>query len=221
MTASLHVLVSAGPTREYIDPVRFISNPSSGKMGYAVAEAALRKGFRVTLVSGPTHLTPPAGAALVPVTTALEMKDAVTKAFPACDALIMTAAVSDYRPAKRLHQKLHKTAPALTLELQRNPDIIREVLRQRTHQVVIGFAAETDDMLASAAQKLESKGMDMIIANDVSRAETGFGSDMLDAVALFRSGERAPLGLVSKQRVAEYIVEQLKRLVQERQRNGA
>ena len=206
MTAPWRFLISAGPTREYIDPVRFISNASTGKMGYAVAEAAVKAGHQATLVAGPVLLSSPTRVDVTRVTSALEMKDAIAARFPACDVLVMTAAVSDYRPAKRARQKIHKSARTMTIELERNPDILREIHCLRTHQVIIGFAAETENIVESATRKLETKCMDMILANDVGADDAGFGSDHLRATALFRGGRQVDLGLRSKQYVAEFIV---------------
>ncbi|NLF38292.1 phosphopantothenoylcysteine decarboxylase [bacterium] len=218
--AKLHILVSAGATREYIDPVRFISNPSTGKMGFEIARAALAAGHQVTLVTGPTHLKPPVGAAVISIVSALEMRDAILEAFPACDVLVMSAAVSDYRPSKRAHHKIHKSNPSLTLELQLNPDIIREVQRKAKGQVLIGFAAETEEHMASARQKLENKGLDMIIANDVGGKGVGFAAEHANAAALFRDGAEKPLGVVTKARLGRFIIEQAEMLV-ERKRAGA
>jgi len=216
----LRFLVSAGPTREYIDPVRFISNPSTGMMGFAVAKAALDAGHRVVLVTGPVALEPPRGARVVRVVTARDMRHAVLECLPACDVLVMTAAVSDYRPARRHARKLHKTTRALPLTLVRTPDILRDVRRRATGQVLIGFAAETHRIRSSAARKLEAKGLDMIVANDVGSEGAGFGARDLRAWVLFRSGATAKLGTMPKRRVARYIVRAAERLRKEKQGNA-
>lgn len=207
----LHFLVSAGPTREYIDPVRFISNPSSGRMGYAVAAAALRAGHRVTLVSGPVALTPPAGARVHRVERVRAMQAAIHAAFPACDALIMTAAVGDYQAARPRTAKLHKTGRVLTLRLVRTPDILASLPRRR-RQIVIGFAAETDAVQASAARKLAAKHLDMIVANDVSAGDAGFGQPALRAVLMYRDGRTRNLGRCSKQALARLLVREVERM---------
>lgn len=207
----LHVLVSAGPTREYIDPVRFISNPSSGRMGYAVAAAALRAGHRVTLVSGPVALRPPRGARVLHVERVREMQTAINAVFPTCDVLIMTAAVGDYQPVRTLKHKLHKNGRVLVLRLKRTPDILASLPR-RKHQVVIGFAAETNDMCSSAQKKLLQKRLDMIVANDVSAPNAGFGKPALRAVLLYRDGRTRDLGRCSKTRLAQLLVREAERL---------
>lgn len=208
---ALHILVSAGPTREYLDPVRFISNPSTGRMGYAVAEAALQAGHRVTLVSGPVALTPPAGARVVHVERVREMQAAIHAAFPTCDALIMTAAVGDYQAARPRTSKLHKTGRVLTLRLVRTPDILASLPRRR-RQIVIGFAAETDAMHAAAARKLAAKQLDLIVANDVSAPDAGFGHPALRAALLYRDGRVRELGRCSKQALARLLVRETERL---------
>ena len=206
MSAAPHVLVSAGPTREYIDPVRFISNPSSGVMGYAVARAARAAGCRVTLVSGPVALAAPEGVTFASVVSAEDMLAALDRVFDECDILVMTAAVGDYRPAERAQHKLHKTSDTLTLTLVRTPDVLAQLAARAAGQVVVGFAAETDDVVGSARRKLEKKSLDMILANDVARADAGFGQSKLDATLLFRDGREEALGMVDKDLLAERIV---------------
>jgi phosphopantothenoylcysteine decarboxylase / phosphopantothenate---cysteine ligase len=191
----VRVLVTAGPTRESLDPVRFLSNRSSGKMGYAVALEAARRGAKVTLISGPTALEPPSGVAFVPVTTAAQMESAVRAHFRDSKVLVMAAAVADYRPLKVLPTKKKKGEKEWDVELVRTPDILGGLkpLRKR-HQFVCGFAAETDHLRANALKKLREKGLDLIAANDVSKTATGFDSDK-NALALFwRDGreERIP-----------------------------
>ncbi|MBN1445597.1 MAG: phosphopantothenoylcysteine decarboxylase [Candidatus Omnitrophica bacterium] len=161
----MKILISAGPTREYIDPVRFISNPSTGKMGYLIAEECLKKGHSVVIVSGPTHLKPPGKARLLRVETAEEMRKEILKRFPKADALIMTAAVSDWRPAKKHRGKL-KRKKAWELKLVPNPDILKEAVRiKRKNQTVVGFALETSDILKNAGEKLKEKKLDLIVAD--------------------------------------------------------
>ncbi len=162
----LNILITAGGTREYIDPVRFISNASSGRMGYALAQAAVKAGCRVTLISAPTALTPPKGAAVVPVETSAQMFAAVKAAFADCDGLIMAAAVSDYRPEKTSRIKLKKQAAELVLRLKPTRDILAWAGRHKQpHQRLIGFALEDRDLLANAEKKLHKKNLDMIVAN--------------------------------------------------------
>ena len=203
----LRFLVSAGPTREYIDPVRFLSNPSSGKMGFAVAKEAVKRGYECVLVSGPVNLKPPKGCKFIPVVSAEDMYEAIVKEFPKCDVLIMTAAVSDFKPAKRLKQKEHKIAEKAVLELVRTKDILKGVAKEKGKRFVIGFAAETNDILASAKRKMFVKGLDMIVANDVSRSDAGFASEKLRAVFLFPDGKEERCGLVGKTTVAKKLIE--------------
>ena len=173
------VLITAGPTREPIDPVRYISNPSTGKMGFAIAAAAQERGADVVLVSGPVELANPEGVEVHRVQTALEMMQASAAFFPQCDIAIFTAAVSDMRPAHVSDRKLKKgrdDAQLANIELTQNPDILKTLAHQKDDQVVVGFAAETDDVIANATKKLNEKGADMIVANDVSEGK-GFGAD--------------------------------------------
>lgn len=179
----MHVLVTAGPTREYLDDVRFLSNPSSGKMGFACARAAARAGHRVTLVTGPVELADPPGVKVVRVTTALEMFDAAARAFEKCDAFIATAAVSDYRPAKRFDGKLKKGVAA-TLDLVENPDILLELSRRKGRRVLVGFALEVADAESNALAKYRKKSLDYIVLNGPS----SFGADRMDAT-VYRGGE--------------------------------
>lgn len=166
------VLITAGPTREYIDPVRFISNASSGKMGYALAEEARKLGARVILVSGPTDLKPPKGIRFIPVISAFQMKKQVDKVFPKADYVISTAAVSDYRPAKKSKKKIKKTSKYLNLKLIQNPDILESLGRKKTKQKLIGFALETGNIIKEARKKLKQKNLDLIIANSVSNIQS-------------------------------------------------
>jgi phosphopantothenoylcysteine decarboxylase/phosphopantothenate--cysteine ligase len=201
------VLVSAGPTQEPIDPVRFISNHSSGKMGYAIAEAARDRGAEVVLVTGPSSLTPPRGVTAVSVNTASEMTDALSRHFPAATVLIMAAAVADFRPKNQAAQKLKKQGKSeLVLELEATPDILAMLSARRTSQIVVGFAAETEHVLSHAKDKLRGKGLDLIIANDVTQAGGGFGSDDNAVVILSAAGEQRVLGLMPKRRLADEIL---------------
>ncbi len=198
-------LITAGPNREPIDPVRYISNRSSGKMGYALARAALRRGAEVVLVSGPTALDPPAGARFIPVTTAAEMQDAVLKAYPHCTAVVMAAAVTDYRPVTVAAQKIKRSEGLLELRLEPNPDILEALGQKRDGKVLIGFAAETEDLAANAEKKLRKKNLDMIVANNVAESGSGFDGDTNIATIIDRTGARRSLPLMSKDELADRI----------------
>ena len=207
--AGKRVVITAGPTHEPIDPVRYLSNASSGKMGYALAQAAAAHGAEVTLVSGPVSQPKPTGVKLVGVTTASEMLAATQEAFESADAAILAAAVSDYRPAKSSDHKLKKAAePLEALELVENEDILATISANRGGRVVIGFAAETNDVIDNARKKLKRKGCDLIVANDVSRADSTFGADT-DLVTLVGDKYEEELPLMSKPEVAEAIIERL------------
>jgi phosphopantothenoylcysteine decarboxylase/phosphopantothenate--cysteine ligase len=200
------VLVTAGPTQEPIDPVRFISNPSSGKMGYAIAEAARQRGADVILVSGPTHLTPPPGVKSHSVRTACEMYEAVVREFGKADVVIKAAAVSDYRPKQFIPYKVKKSEDVQALELVRNPDILAELGQHKGKRVLVGFAAETDDLLANAQKKVQMKHLDMLVANDVSQAAIGFQSDENKVLILHDDGRIEDLPLMSKRQLAHAIL---------------
>lgn len=205
--AGQRVLISAGPTQEAIDPVRYLSNRSSGKMGYALAEAARSRGAEVTLVTGPTALTPPAGVRVIPVVTAQDMAAAMTAHFEWSTVVIMAAAVADFRPKEAAPQKLKKSGqPAPTLELEPAPDILAMLSAKRTAQILVGFAAETQHLLAHAQAKLAAKGLDVIVANDVTQEGAGFGSDRNAAVVLSRTGQQWPLSLRAKSQMAHDIL---------------
>ena len=201
------VLVSAGPTQEPLDPVRFISNRSSGKMGYAIAEAVRARGGEVVLVTGPSALTPPSGVTTVHVKTASEMADALSRHFSSCTVLIMAAAVADFRPRVTALGKLKKQRkPEMELALEATPDILAMLSARRTSQVVVGFAAETEQVLAHAKDKLKGKGLDLIVANDVTQTGGGFGSDENAAVILSATGEQRVFSLMPKRRLADEIL---------------
>ena len=175
------LVITAGPTREAIDPVRYISNHSSGKMGYALAEAAIEAGAEVTLISGPVNLEPPQRCTLIPVISAADMHSATMNACAGADILIAAAAVADYRPATIAAQKMKKHADAITLELEKNVDVVSAAASEYKNLFVVGFAAETQDVESYARGKLERKGLDAIVANDVSRSDVGFNSDNNEA----------------------------------------
>jgi phosphopantothenoylcysteine decarboxylase/phosphopantothenate--cysteine ligase len=202
------VLVTAGPTREPIDPVRFISNRSSGKMGYALAAAAARRGAQVTVVSGPVALPPPPGCDLVQVETTAEMREAVRARAAESDVVIGAAAVADYTPAAPAETKMKRARGAVTVELQPTEDIIAECGRaKRPGQVVVGFAAETQDLLAGARAKLAKKHLDLVVANDVSRPGVGFDSDRNAGYLLFADGSRQEVPEMDKARFAERVLD--------------
>jgi len=200
-------LVTAGPTREPIDPVRYISNRSSGKMGYAIAEAALEAGHDVVLISGPVNLTAPRDAKFVSVSTSDEMFDAVHECADQCDVCILCAAVADYRPANVSDTKIKKRGEQFSLELIRTRDILDSLGRQSDRQfLLIGFAAETNHVEENAAQKLREKNCDIIIANDVSSAKSGMESDENEVTILFRNGERHRISRAPKNIIAREFV---------------
>jgi phosphopantothenoylcysteine decarboxylase/phosphopantothenate--cysteine ligase len=200
------VLVTAGPTQEPIDTVRFISNPSSGKMGYAIAEAARQRGAEVILVSGPTNLTPPMGIQAYHVQTAREMHAAVMCAFEKSDVVVKAAAVSDYRPKHFIPYKVKKTEDVQTVELVRNPDILAELGQRKGKRVLVGFAAETEELLANAQKKVQAKRLDMIVANEVGHAGSGFQSDANKVLILHDNGRIEDLPPMSKQQLAHEIL---------------
>lgn len=199
------VLITAGPTREAIDPVRYIGNRSSGKMGYALAEEALKLGAKVILVSGPVAIEPPAGAEVVRVTTAAEMREAVLRRLPDSTIVIKAAAVADYRP-KEVSRKKIKRQGAISLELEPTADIAAELARRRTNQLLIGFAAETDDAESNARKKLEAKSLDAIVVNDVSKPGIGFDSER-NAVTILSRNERVELAEAPKREIARQVLE--------------
>ncbi len=200
------VLVTAGPTQEAIDPVRFLSNRSSGKMGYAIAEAALARGAAVTLITGPVSIAPPEGARTISVRSAAEMFKAVSDNLEGSTMVLMTAAVADYRPASALQQKIKKNGDALVLELEQTDDILAAAARKRGSRVVIGFAAETENVIENARKKLNEKRADLIVANDVSAADAGFEVDT-NRISLVSSGGVVDLPLMSKREAAEQILD--------------
>jgi phosphopantothenoylcysteine decarboxylase/phosphopantothenate--cysteine ligase len=205
--AGERVLISAGPTQEPVDPVRFLSNRSSGKMGYALARVARRRGAEVTLVSGPTSEPPPPGVRLVRVATALEMAGAMEGAFPAATLVVMTAAVADYRPRRALARKLKKGPDGRTLELEPNPDILASLGARKGRRLLVGFAAETHDVVTEAQRKLRAKRLDLIVANDVTAPGAGFGSDTNIVRLLDRNGLDEALPVLPKEEVATRILD--------------
>ena len=208
--AGKHVLVSAGPTQEKIDPVRYITNRSSGKMGYAVAEAAAARGACVTLVSGPVSLPVPEGVERVSVVSSADMFEAVHAAFGACDGLVMVAAPADFTPATAAEQKIKKNGrEGITLELSATRDILKSIGERKENQRVMGFAAETEHLAENAAKKLSAKNLDMIAANDVTAAGAGFAVDT-NAVTLYkRDGSAEHSGIMTKRALADWLLDRL------------
>ena len=204
------VLITAGPTREKIDPVRYLTNRSSGRMGYALAEAALRRGARVLLVSGPTSITPPGAAELTRVESTEEMRDAVLNLLPRASIVIKTAAVADYRPKAAAGQKIKRKGP-MSLELEATADILKEIATHKTTQIVIGFAAETENVLENARQKLVVKNLDAIVVNDVSREGVGCDSDR-NAVTIITHDDVIEIPETTKWEVAQRVLDQVVRL---------
>jgi len=203
------IVVTAGGTQEPIDPVRHIGNRSSGKMGYAVAEAARDRGATVALISAPTSLPEPAGTVVVQVQTANQMKKAVDKAIAKADVLIMAAAVADYQPRDTARNKIKKESPDLTLELVRTPDILAEV---KGDFIRVGFAAESENLVANAKQKLQKKQLDLIIANDITGAGSGFGADTNKVILIDRKGKVESLPLLTKREAADRILDKVVKL---------
>jgi phosphopantothenoylcysteine decarboxylase/phosphopantothenate--cysteine ligase len=210
------VLITAGPTREPVDPVRFLGNRSSGRMGYALAEAALRRGARVILVTGPTNLPPPGAAEVVSVETAAQMRDAVLARFGEATVVIKAAAVADYQPKQKAEQKI-KRRGAMSLDLEPTPDILAELARKRTSQIIVGFAAETENVLENARRKLQSKAIDAIVVNDVSQRGIGMDSER-NAVTILTPTEQIEVPETTKWEVAHRVLDAVVRLKQARSR---
>lgn len=204
------VLITSGPTREPIDPVRFISNPSTGMMGFELASEARRRGYRVILVSGPTNLIPKKGVRVIFVDTASEMRSQVIRHFRSSDCLIMAAAVSDYRPKRYRLKKLKRTKDSITLELTRNPDILAGASKRRGKRIVVGFALETENLIENAKKKLETKGLDLIVANKVSKDGAPFGIKRLCAIILDKDGGMKRLRKVTKSELAKALFNKIK-----------
>ena len=204
---AIRCLITAGPTREFFDPVRFVSNPSTGKMGFAIAAAAKAAGWTVDLVSGPVALPEPAGVMLYPVVTADEMLRQTDALFGPCDVLIMTAAVSDWRPKVMHPQKLKKDGTGLTVEFEPVPDILATLAqRRRPDQLLVGFAAETENVEANALAKLDRKGIDLVAANSVAGPDGAFGNELNRLILLGHDGFRQALGPATKAVVAEQLI---------------
>jgi phosphopantothenoylcysteine decarboxylase/phosphopantothenate--cysteine ligase len=203
------VLITAGPNREPLDPVRFLSNHSTGKMGFALAAAAWRRGAEVSLIAGPCALPTPHGVRRRDVGTAEEMRQAVSAEIEPATIILMAAAVADYRPARVAKEKLKKGSGPMMLELQRTTDILAEVAPRKGSRIVVGFAAETEQVIANAERKLAEKGLDLIVANDVAGADTGFAVDTNAVTIIERGGHRVTVPLMSKDAVADRILDQV------------
>lgn len=213
----VNVLVTAGPTQEPFDPVRFITNRSSGKMGYALAKVAKRRGADVTLITGPTSIAMPRrDIEAVPVRTAEEMREAVMAHLGKSSVVIKAAAVSDYRPREVSAQKLKKSASTSSLDLERTADILAEVGQKRGNRVLVGFAAETEDLIANAKKKLLAKHLDLIVVNDVTKPGAGFELDTNQVKLLFPSGEVKELPLMTKEEVSQSILNEVAQLIHQR-----
>jgi len=210
------VIVTAGPTQEPIDPVRHISNRSSGKTGFALAEAARRRGARVILVTGPTHLEAPLGVTCIRIQTALEMRQAVLDHYGAADVVIKTAAVADFRPKFVAQDKVKKDTAELSIPLERNPDILAELGQHKGQRVLVGFAAETQDLMANAAQKVRNKHLDFIVANDISDPSMGFASDENRVHILDAAGQIEELPTMAKTHMADYILDRVQTVLAQR-----
>jgi phosphopantothenoylcysteine decarboxylase/phosphopantothenate--cysteine ligase len=213
--AGRRILITAGPTHEPIDPVRFLGNRSSGRMGVAISEEALARGATVTLVFGPGSAAPPAGAEVVAVETAEEMRDAVLGSLDRSDAVVMAAAVADFRPKEVTSSKLKKEAGVPELILEPTPDILAELGERRSGQILVGFAAETDDLEAAGRAKLAAKHLDLIVVNLVGREGTGFGSDTNDALLLAADGDDVPIARWTKAELARLVADRLASLLRD------
>ena len=205
MSHSLNVLVTAGPTREMLDPVRFLSNVSTGRMGYTIAGTARSLGHRVTLISGPTALIPPKGVRFVPVVTAGQMKRALMKAWPRTDVLIMTAAVCDYTPIRVSPQKI-KRVKQKTIRFKRTPDLLKYFAKRKGKRLMVGFALETESVLRNAARKLKGKKLDYIVANWYGRGNNPFGDRAASVVLLARDGRVTPVSRMTKSKMARRLL---------------
>jgi phosphopantothenoylcysteine decarboxylase/phosphopantothenate--cysteine ligase len=206
------ILITAGPTQEPLDPVRYISNRSSGKMGYALAEVAAQRGGKVILISGPVQLPPPRGVRVIHVNTAVEMRDAVLQHLAEATIVVKAAAVADYHLSRVPQHKVKKTATRMSLELDPTPDILAELGQKKVDRLLIGFAAETENLTNSARSKLESKNCDMVVANLVGQDGTGFEADENEVVLVLRTGENIPLARAPKRDIAGRIFDQVLKL---------
>ena len=211
-----HILITAGPTQEQVDPIRFLTNRSSGKMGYALAHASQKRGAEVLLVTGPTTITPPPHVRTIPVTSALDMDKAVSRHYKSCTIVIKTAAVADYRPKKFSREKMKKTQKSLTLELERNPDILYKLGKNKGKRFLVGFAAETKNLISQAKGKLDRKNLDLIVVNHALQKEGGFGSDNNEVTLIDYEGRVETLPRMEKTGLADKILDRIKELKAEK-----
>lgn len=207
------VVVTAGPTQEKIDPVRFYTNHSSGKIGYAIAEEAKKRGANVILVSGPTNISPPKGIKVVPVESAQQMFEAVIKEFDKADIVIKSAAVADYRPKEAFNQKVKKQPGDLVIEMERTPDILRTLGEAKGNQVLVGFAAETNNLIEHAQEKLIRKKLDLIVANDISVEGAGFKEDTNIVTLIRKDGKVNQLPMMTKKQVANKLFDEIENMI--------
>ena len=211
-----HILITAGPTQEQVDPIRFLTNRSSGKMGYALAHASQKRGAEVLLVTGPTTINPPPHVRTIPVTSALDMDKAVSRHYKSCTIVIKTAAVADYRPKKFSREKMKKTQKSLTLELERNPDILYKLGKNKGKRFLVGFAAETKNLISQAKGKLDRKNLDLIVVNHALQKEGGFGSDNNEVTLIDYEGRVETLPRMEKTGLADTILDRIKELKAEK-----
>ncbi len=215
------ILITAGPTREFLDPVRFISNPSSGRMGYALAEKAAQRGADVTLISGPTAVEPPAGINIIPVVSCSDMHIKTKEHFKRSDALIMASAPADFQPVEKYAGKLKKNdTGSLNLELRRTTDILQDLSEEKENKVLIGFAAETDNLKENARLKLKKKNLDMIILNDVAHPDAGFEKTTNIAALMFPDNSSIDLPKMQKTDLADRILDELLKIIKKRKSNA-
>jgi phosphopantothenoylcysteine decarboxylase/phosphopantothenate--cysteine ligase len=214
------ILITAGPTQEPLDPIRFISNRSSGKMGWALAEAARDRGAEVTLIAGPTAFPPPFQVRFVPITTSDDLRESVSACFADTDVLIMAAAVADFRPIRAASEKIPKVRGRLTVAFEPAPDILAEVSARRSRQILVGFAAETKELVKRARRKLSAKRLDLIVANDVTEPGAGFGTETNRVTMIQRDGHVENLPLMSKREVAHRVLDAVQRLTSGEKRAG-
>jgi phosphopantothenoylcysteine decarboxylase/phosphopantothenate--cysteine ligase len=211
-----HILITAGPTQEQVDPIRFLTNRSSGKMGYALAHASQKRGAEVMLITGPTTINPPPHIRTIPVTSALDMDKAVSRHYKSCTIVIKTAAVADYRPKKYSHEKMKKEQKSLTLELERNPDILYKLGKNKGKRFLVGFAAETKNLISQAKGKLDRKNLDLIVVNHALQKEGGFGSDNNEVTLIDYEGRVETLPRMEKTGLADKILDRVKELKAEK-----
>lgn len=210
---SLRILITAGPTQEPIDKVRFISNSSTGRMGYEMARRALKRGHRVILISGPTNIIPPQGAEVISIKTALQMRDKVKKYFKRCDCLIMTAAVSDFRPKNTMAKKIKKSnCKHLSLELVKNPDILSEIGKRKNGKILIGFALETESVIKHARAKLKEKNLDLIVASQLRPGNYPFGESKVQTTLISRGRAADKLKSLKKGAIADRVLKRVEKI---------